>query len=233
MVKKTKTQTKKTQGARRGFKKRNARYARYPNRSIVTVNPGDTMLAPRCQTKLTYTDVFGLTSTSGLIANLPYFANSLYDPFTPIGGHQPRFFDEMSAIYNRYRVYGVEVLVEGQLSTPGALAIIAIGHKTSGESAHTSMQTMMEAKMPYRLINDDDKFRLKKYYPIHQIFGVGKDRVALDDVFSAPVGGNPSWQANIYVQLQHVDLSSTVYAQGTITLTYYCQFDLPRTIGSS
>jgi hypothetical protein len=40
--------------------------------------------------------------------------NSMYDPDTsalPSSGHQPRFYDEMAAIYNTYRVIGAKVRI--------------------------------------------------------------------------------------------------------------------------
>lgn len=59
----------------------------------------------RLRNTLTYSDVLGFTTNSvGMYWN-GYRANSIYDPYAGVGGTQPRFFDQMQALYDHWYVY--------------------------------------------------------------------------------------------------------------------------------
>lgn len=53
---------------------------------------------------LRYVDRVEFAPVSTTTAVWSFRANDLYDPFTGTGGHQPRGFDEMMAIYNNFTV---------------------------------------------------------------------------------------------------------------------------------
>jgi len=60
--------------------------------------------------KLRLVDKFEMDLTSTLTAyQIQYRANGMYDPYVPLGGHQPRGFDQYMAIYNTYTVLGSTV----------------------------------------------------------------------------------------------------------------------------
>lgn len=68
-----------------------------------------------------------LTSTLGVVQTYRFSANGMFDPdFTGIG-HQPMYFDDLSAIYDHYTVIGSKIVVKVVPKTatqgPGALAI--------------------------------------------------------------------------------------------------------------
>lgn len=49
--------------------------------------------------------------TSGAYNEQKFWCNGLYDPRHAVGGHQPRFFDQMMAIYNHYTVVNSRITV--------------------------------------------------------------------------------------------------------------------------
>ncbi len=77
-----------------------------------------TMVAPRLRTWLKYCSYQTLTTTAvtgfGIQA---WNLNSLFDPDAAVGGHQPRGFDQLAALYNRYRVYRVRWQIDVAHST--------------------------------------------------------------------------------------------------------------------
>jgi len=58
-----------------------------------------------------YVELINLTSTSGVIQKYLYSANGMYDPNITGTGHQPTYFDQMSALYNHYTVIGSKIKV--------------------------------------------------------------------------------------------------------------------------
>lgn len=63
--------------------------------------------------KLRYVDELRVSTTLGssLSKSLPYVANGMFDPYYPIGGHQPKFFDQLMAVYSHYNVVGSKISV--------------------------------------------------------------------------------------------------------------------------
>lgn len=53
-----------------------------------------------------------VTPVTGLSKSLPFVANGMYDPFYPIGGHQPKGYDQWMAVYNHYNVVGSKITVK-------------------------------------------------------------------------------------------------------------------------
>ena len=53
-----------------------------------------------------------VTPTSGLSNSVPFVANGAYDPYYPIGGHQPKGFDQWMAVYSHFNVLGSKIHVK-------------------------------------------------------------------------------------------------------------------------
>lgn len=51
-------------------------------------------------------DITITTPGAGLSKSLPFVANGCYDPYYPIGGHQPKGFDQWMSVYANYNVLG-------------------------------------------------------------------------------------------------------------------------------
>lgn len=61
--------------------------------------------------KLRFCDPVLLDPSLGGVAHYTYRANSVYDPAVRVGGAQPRGFDEMMSLYNKFRVLGSRIKV--------------------------------------------------------------------------------------------------------------------------
>lgn len=78
-----------------------------------------------------------------------YRANSLYDPYVGLGGHQPRGFDQLIALYSRFIVYKSKIRVQfisqaaaGTLGTNSYVALATI----SGGGTFPEMNDYVESK---------------------------------------------------------------------------------------
>lgn len=53
-----------------------------------------------------------VTPNTGVSKSIPFVANGCYDPFYPIGGHQPKGFDQWMSVYSHYNVLGSKINVK-------------------------------------------------------------------------------------------------------------------------
>lgn len=65
----------------------------------------------RLKTRLQYCDVVQLAASAGTPALYQFRMNGLYDPDYTGTGHQPQWFDQLSAVYQTYRVLGSKITV--------------------------------------------------------------------------------------------------------------------------
>lgn len=112
-------------------------------------------------------------------------ANSAYDPDYSFGGHQPRGWDQLSQMYNKYVVLGSKLTVtfNNQLSTPVIVGIAEMNSPTatthneyieginrvtykqlSGNTGSSNQVTVVEKHSPKRFfgisnVKDDDNLR--------------------------------------------------------------------------
>ena len=63
--------------------------------------------------RLRYVQELEIVSPStGLSNSIPFVANGAYDPFYPIGGHQPKGFDQWMSVYSHFNVVGSKIHVK-------------------------------------------------------------------------------------------------------------------------
>lgn len=116
----------------------------YPRNQIARVGRA---FPEKIRTTLRYTDVTAsyAASSGSYIASMIYKCNSLYDPYYPVGGHQPYGFDQYMAIYNHYSVIKSNIKVTFQqhndsVNMPG---VVGINYDDDGTDAST-VTTRME-----------------------------------------------------------------------------------------
>lgn len=59
-----------------------------------------------------YVDQITVTSTTGVAGIYQFRCNGMYDPDITATGHQPLYFDQMSAIYNHFCVIGSKIKIK-------------------------------------------------------------------------------------------------------------------------
>lgn len=79
------------------------------------------------RTKLRYVDIAQITSTAGSTAKVTFSPQSCFDPNVTATGHQPMYFDQLAAVYARYKVHGATIRVTFNPNTTTAGAVQAFG----------------------------------------------------------------------------------------------------------
>lgn len=78
---------------------------------ITGLSRSDYGFPDRLRTKLHYCDVINLAASAGNPGLWQFRMNSLFDPDYTGTGHQPQWFDQLSAVYAFYRVLGSKITV--------------------------------------------------------------------------------------------------------------------------
>lgn len=163
-----------------------------------------------------------------------YTINSLFDPRTAIGGHQPRYFDQWAAMYQRYRVTKCDVEVDIYNITPTGIGMVYIIPLPFLQSDTVDSQEALEYKHnTSRIVTDTKPVHLKRTFTVAQVEGVKQSVVDNDLEFSAGVGATPTRFPTFQVAtsaLKSGDSSSMVMRT---RITYYATMYQPRDVGAS
>lgn len=76
--------------------------------------------------RLPYYDEILLTDEKVTYSAVTYSLNGCFDPYTGVGGHQPRGFDEYSAMYKRYLVHGCKYVISFSTASDTATTAAAV-----------------------------------------------------------------------------------------------------------
>lgn len=96
---------------RRNFKRRRRLRRRRPHRSLITNHVPRGPLPNSFKAKLVYQQTVQIDPPAGTCASNLFACNGLYDPDISGTGHQPRGFDEMMLLYEKYTVIGSRIKV--------------------------------------------------------------------------------------------------------------------------
>jgi hypothetical protein len=136
-----------------------------------------------------YTD-FIAASAAANTYSYQWRINSLFDPNFTATGSQPVGFDEMAAIYNKYRVYRAEIETTLSCADTAAVACVA----TPDNPAY--LTTIVLGGMPHAkvgmTVKNGPPARFKTMVDIHTVFGVPFITLESDDQFASGVTTNPT-----------------------------------------
>lgn len=206
---------------RRGMQRRQRRTRRY-------VQP----VPQRFYTKLRYAFTGQqLVLTAGAINRQSWAANGLFDPDVSGAGHQPYYFDQLSAMYRRYQVYGVKIQIWAQSNTgaDGKPIYMTLWAQPSGDAVVNNPDQMVElfgSKTTILGAGEQPRY-ISKYWKCHQIYNVSKRNYNADPNYSALTGnsgfGNNPTSTGI-IQCQAFTQGAAGVVNMTTKITYYCVF---------
>jgi hypothetical protein len=186
---------------------------------------------PSVRKQLRYCENFQLSvGTAGICGTEVTLAlNSLYDPNLSGTGHQPYGFDQMAALYTKYRVDSVNVLLE--FTTPGSTVdqccIAAFEGIAQQSTTGTAIDQVCERPNVFKAHLSSSGRRhavIQKSFNLWQLVGVSQIKYTAEDGYAAACTASP---ANIPVCRFNV----CNYSQGTaaassclLTLTFNAIF---------
>jgi hypothetical protein len=174
--------------------------------------------------KLNYSEVYILTTAAATLSNWYYYQTSAYDPRGSIGGHQPLYYDQMSAIYARYRVERIDFNITFMTSS-------AFGHTgylaaSTSTTADTGVELLEERPWVARKTfnTGGGPANLKISILPWQVLGITKQRYESDDQYSATIGANPAIMAYIWPYIYSGSSSGGVNVDTRLEAVYHIKF---------
>lgn len=174
--------------------------------------------------KLSYCDLCTGTVNVGSYIAFPY-QSSLYDPYVPVGGHQPMFFDQYAAMYQRYTVMGIaySIDVNTDQSAAGPLFITVVPSSASTTPGSISVARERPGTKE-TTVSLGFRGKLKGYVSVSKILGVDRRKLLTDDQYSALISANPDQMANLIFIAWNSSGTASIPVYMSIRLTYYCRF---------
>lgn len=178
------------------------------------------------------------TVTSGDVATFVFhqYQSSLFDPNLTGTGHQPRYFDEWAAMFNRYQVLGMKAIVEFiQIDSSASPVSCAIAW-SENTNAYLTTDDLSETKYGKKVTLQGQGSRtvavLKSYMSAKTIHGNRKGPLQQDDQ-QALVSANPTDMFFLNIGHQTVDGTTTTNIYKRVKIIYYARLFDQKDPGSS
>lgn len=241
---------RKTRGRRRRFKRNFRRGGRRFKRTIRRrfsrktkwIKPRRTIYPDYIIAKLKFTDYVTITSAAGGLAQVTYRANGPYDPNPSLGGDSAYGFPEYGGIFKNYTCYGSKISIrtnnQNSMAVDAVVGIIPVASSSgvvAGTDYTTSIWTSWQNMryMKWRMVpsiqggNYANKvFRsVSNSMSVTKYFGISKQKVRDDDIYSAATNANPATQ--FYWAIVCFDLAKAANATSVlveINMVYYVKF---------
>ena len=175
----------------------------------------------RMNVRLVYEDLITLTPGTPL-ASYVFRGNSLYDPDYTGTGHQPRYYDQLTPIYGRYKVLASECFIEMINGGASSGVLFAL---TPNTEILTFTTWQLASELPRSKVSEiipvasRYPFKLRSKASTTQICGLLPYQVN-DEDWSASVGSNPLqlWYWNI--NISSIDTTTNLAVSMRVRLVY-------------
>jgi len=173
----------------------------------------------RMKTKLQYQDVVQLSASAGSPAIWQFRMNSLYDPDLTGTGHQPQWFDQLSAVYNNYKVLGSKITctfipnnisdTEANDKGPYICGITTVAGTTSfGAASYPAL--LEDGNAVHGIIVDkqggSNKLTLSNTFSPMRDLGLDPNSTDL----RVPTSSNPATSAAVYANVWALDMTEAI-----------------------
>lgn len=192
--------------------------------------PAGNMLAPKAMTKLRYADVQLRTSSVSDAGLYLYRLNGVYDPDATGTGSQPPGYDNISGMYQNYRVLWAKYKVKA-LYTSGTSQLSAVW-STTNASAPTSLQAAMsqsDAEVLCHSTTGAGQTVMKKYISMAKAFGVEPAEIETDSDYGSLASTVPVRQAYLAIYTGNSSGSTTSVCTYVVQITYGVEWSSPVT----
>jgi len=180
-----------------------------------------------------YQEVISLTTSAGVLLSHSFSANGMFDPNVSGTGHQPYYFDQMTALYDHYTVIGAKITVvmsntgSGEDAYKWALIInddstvTPTDISTIGENSSSSVKFVSQGS--------DVTTRLSKKWSAKKTFG---GSVLGNDNLQGTSGNNPTEQSMFTICMMGIG-ANTITTYADVRIEYIAVWDELRDIAGS
>lgn len=198
----------------------------------LTVSSNISPIVPRLRTKMKYSE---LVVYSGLpLVEYLFNLNSLFDPNQTGTGHQPLGFDQIKAMYQKYRVYKCKYYVAYSTSTNVSVRATVVASNTA-----TGLGNMdVAAEQPYSKTTSTTLTAAKPttvqgIIDLPTLNGKTYQQYAGDDVTAALISGSPTENLTLHVMASTCDGTNLTATFAHVILEYDCEFFDPVQLSAS
>lgn len=229
MVKKT---YRKAKGSKRASRPRYRSKRKSKPTYTVVRSPVGGIFNDRLFTKVRYNYLYTMTGASLPSHNIQMRLNGPYDPVAAAGGGQPLGWDQLSAMYLKYKVHHCNITIKANNLTTVPTYIVC--YPVSTASPAVGLQSDTEQRYSKnRLISGSaggGTGILKNAMTVKKLFG----EKMLDDQFEAlTASAVPTQQGYWNVSCYSVDGSTAVNMPVMISVEYFVEFTDPVRLGLS
>lgn len=225
-------------GSKKRTRSKSASRAVSKRRKANSSYPGKMVIAPTMKATLRYTSTLAVNPGAGLPATYTLSANGLYDPDITGAGHQPRGFDQLMGLYERYTVTSCKITVYGAINdtsgnnSVGVLTVFPANKGTVSLSGVDMMEEPSSKTSVFTTNGGTIQPKVTNWVNIKTF--LGKKDLVDDDSCSGDATQNPADQ--VYWQISYGTTSGTIDLSGAqlfAIIEYNCIFSRPEVITSS
>lgn len=187
-------------------------------------------VAQRSRCRLKYAESIVLATSAIFTGDYTWMINSLFDPNFTGGGHQPRGFDQLSAFYNRYRVYGVHYKVTCLVAADQIILTVYPSNQTTAPS--TFQDAAEQAMSKWTVLQNAAPGVITGYVDLCVLNGKTRVAYEADDTTQALTSASPSEQLCLHTVVTSQS-SSNVNTYVAVELEFDCEFSDPIALGGS
>lgn len=228
-----------TRRFRRRYRRRPARKMQLaPRKSVLgryQRGLGPALLNPfpqRRYVKLRYVQEYTLDPSSGTPVYQVFVCNGLYDPDATGTGHQPMFFDQLTAIYNHYEVYGSKITAKflPNGSSSAYVGIYMDDNATSSSVLTTLIEQGPTVNHKVLLSTSSRPVVVKKTWSQRKVFGASA-RGTYNLIGTS--ASNPPEKSYFMTWAAGVNSGDPAAITVLVTMDFFCVFTEVQTITSS
>lgn len=208
-------------------------------RTTVNVNRALQPFAQRYIAKMKYSEQLKVTGpTGGGLANFRFNLNSIFDPNRSGIGHQPYGYDQLSGLYNRYRVIKCSYVISGINNAADGDSYSIIAAVASNDAINVTgglAEVIENPRAKFVTQAPQAPLRMLKgsvYLP--SLVGRNKTQYMADDRYQATFGSDPNELAILNIFAGAIDGETQTNTMTlTVTLHYTVEvFDVKNQMQS-
>lgn len=208
-----------------------------PNRNrLPTFGMGKIVGFPKKFTfKHKYSEIITLQDTGAGAVNYQFSCNGMFDPNITGTGHQPMYFDQISAIYNHYTVIGSKIryrIVPAGTAVQNPYKIVTWINDdttTTGGTDSFSENKFASTRLCTGGVNPS-QIVLTKKWSAKKFFG---GSVLANDQLKGTAAANPAEQSYFQITFRTLDLASTVSVFVYVEIEYVAVWHELKELSSS
>lgn len=220
-------------GSRRNKRRFNRRKGRAPVYTKILKQP----VPDRIFSQFTYCDNYNISLTSPGGPGMQSYAwwTSMFDPDYSGIGHQPLWYDQVSPLWSKYRVYGIKYVIEAMNTNTNQMATCVVQHSSEiPEVAAVGFNTIRERKnsRTYTLTSAAGRpIRIRGYMATYKPHGMTKSDFIGDEGFEAGIGATPAKMS--YLNTYWITQNSTCIINLQVRLVFYVELFQRKNVAGS